>query len=124
MVELRTKEVFAAISKRPLTAHSHHEISCPTGQLPVPPIPTFARVGCGSIQTAGAEEIAIRWVWQITSNILNGDSSGGIVKWPSTCFLGGRIRNLARLDRATLAIAQATAPSVKEMLGGVAERQR
>lgn len=39
-------------------------------------------------------------------------------------FWGGHIRNPARLDRTTLRIAQATAPSVEEMLCGAVERQR
>jgi hypothetical protein len=39
-------------------------------------------------------------------------------------FWGGPIRNPARLDRATLKIAQVTAPSVEEMLRGAVERQR
>lgn len=39
-------------------------------------------------------------------------------------FWGGRIKNPARLDRATLKIARATAPSVEEMLRGAVERQR
>ncbi len=39
-------------------------------------------------------------------------------------FWGGRIRNPTRLERATLKIAQATAPVVEEMLLGAATRQR
>lgn len=39
-------------------------------------------------------------------------------------FWGGQIRNPARLERATLRIAQATAPVVEEMLRGAAKRQR
>ncbi|WP_162798478.1 hypothetical protein [Sulfitobacter sp. SK012] len=38
-------------------------------------------------------------------------------------FWGGRIKNPSRLQRATLKIAQATAPVVEEMLRGAAERQ-
>ncbi len=39
-------------------------------------------------------------------------------------FWGGQIRNPARLERATLKIAQATAPIVEEMLRGAARRQK
>jgi hypothetical protein len=39
-------------------------------------------------------------------------------------FWGGRISNPARLERTTLKIAQATAPSVEEMLRGAGMRQR
>lgn len=39
-------------------------------------------------------------------------------------FWGGRIRNPARLERATLKIAQTTAPVVEEMLRGATTRQR
>lgn len=39
-------------------------------------------------------------------------------------FWGGRINNPKRLERATLKIAQATAPVVEEMLRGAADRQR
>lgn len=37
---------------------------------------------------------------------------------------GGQIGNPARLERATLNIARATAPAIEEMLRGVAKRQR
>jgi hypothetical protein len=39
-------------------------------------------------------------------------------------FWGGQIRNPARLERATLKIAQTIAPVVEEMLRGAATRQR
>ncbi len=39
-------------------------------------------------------------------------------------FWGGHIRNPARLERATLRIAQAAVPAVEEVLRGVAKRQR
>lgn len=39
-------------------------------------------------------------------------------------FWGGQIRNPARLERATLKIAQAAVPVVEEMLRGVSKRQR
>jgi len=39
-------------------------------------------------------------------------------------FWGGQIRNPARLERATLKIAQTAAPVVEEMLRGAAIRQR
>ncbi|MEO9514458.1 MAG: hypothetical protein ABJH45_26720 [Paracoccaceae bacterium] len=39
-------------------------------------------------------------------------------------FWGGRIKNPGKLERRTLKIAQATAPTVEELLRGVAERQR
>lgn len=39
-------------------------------------------------------------------------------------FWGGQIRNPARLERATLAIAQAAVPSVEDMLRAAALRQR
>ena len=38
-------------------------------------------------------------------------------------FWGGQIRNPARLERATLKIAEAAAPVVEELLRGVAKRQ-